>query len=187
MTEDPEPRKIDTRKWRRLLVLIGVFLFLRYIPFIPHAPYCELETFGTRLDKHYKANFTYGLAMFDVPFYSEGERVFLTFGGWLDVDDWVLNAMRKNVSRAGRSAARAHPDSQLGKAQIELDKLKQRIKDFIRYNALARKEGRPEIDHREAFSHDSRIYGPISHDAWMYGPARLECAVMEAVVSPKDN
>lgn len=174
MTDGCENRENGVRRWRhRLLILCGIFLFLRYVPFIPHAPYCEFETFGTRLDRHYKAKFTYGLAMFDVPFYSVGDRVFLTFGGWMDQDDWVLNAMKGPVFSIGTGAAEAHPESRVGKAQLKLDKLEKRIKIFILDNNLARKEGRPEIPYWQEFSQDT----------WMYGLRRAECAVMEAVVN----
>ncbi|CCQ72312.1 hypothetical protein [Magnetospira sp. QH-2] len=175
LTDNPIGKSKQTRKWRRrFLVLVGLFLVLRYVPFIPHAPTCDLETFGTGLNGDYHYELASGFVLYDVPFYSVGNRVFLTVGGWLDWDNWVLNAMNQIVYGGASNAAKDFPESNLGKAHLALVALKQRIESFERGNDLARKEGRPVRPYWEEFDPDT----------WVYGVRRARCAIMSIVVTP---
>ena len=83
-------------------VAVLAYLTLAYLPIFPHQPICTVGSWNPKtvygpLSRDYRVALTENLTLYERDFVTIGDRVFLRFYDWLDLEDWVLNASGKAI------------------------------------------------------------------------------------------
>ena len=103
-------RILKKLRWPIAITVLG-YLILAYLPIFPHQPFCRADgstvsTVSGPLSRDYRTVLTENLALYGRDFVTIGDRVFLRFYDWLELEDWVLNASGKAIEEVVAQRAR---------------------------------------------------------------------------------
>lgn len=95
-----DARRIS-RRYRALIVIIGVILTMSLVPIVPYSPYCWGRESGIDpifLAPAYRKEFIDRLQLWDVPYIAVDGLVLVRLSDRVnDPDDWLINASNKAI------------------------------------------------------------------------------------------